>query len=164
MNITLIGMPGVGKSFIGKRLATVLGYKFLDIDDVIVEREGKKLQDIIDERGNDEFMEIEERCILELDDIDGHILSPGGSVVYSTDAAGFLKRNSIIVYLRDDFENIRKRIKNLESRGIVGLKEKGLRGLFEERTKLYEKYADIIIDVDEFSADTIVKRILECVR
>jgi len=162
MNITLIGMPGVGKSYIGKELARRLGYDFVDVDSVIEEKTKKKLQEIIDKLGNEELSRIEEECVLGLGDCDNKVLSPGGSVVYLPKAMDFLKKISVLVYLKDSLENIEKRVTNHETRGIIGFKEKGMNGLFDERTVLYEKYADVTVQIPEdFNADTVVEKILE---
>lgn len=162
MNITLIGMPGVGKSYIGKELAKRLDYEFIDVDEVIEEKTKTKLQDIIDNLGDEEILKIEEGCVLELGGCDNHIISPGGSIVYSPEAMEFLKKTSVVVYLKDSLESIQKRLTNQETRGIVGLKEKGLKALFDERTALYEKYADITVQIrEDFNANEVVNNILQ---
>ncbi|MBD3310838.1 AAA family ATPase [Candidatus Woesearchaeota archaeon] len=148
MNITLIGMPGVGKSVVGKELAEKLGYTFLDLDELIEEKTKLKLQEIIDRLGDKRFMEIEEKTILGLGDIDNCIISPGGSMVYSSKAMDFLKKSSIIIFLDLPLKNIREQITDLSTRGIVGL-EKGLEQLFRERVPLYRRYADITISMPE---------------
>jgi len=78
MNITFIGMSGVGKSIIGKELAKRLNYKFLDIDELIEEKIGLKLQQIIDNSGEKRFLEIEKKTILGLGRLDNCVISPGG--------------------------------------------------------------------------------------
>ena len=82
MNITLIGMAGVGKSVTGKELAKRLDYGFIDIDEIIEKKANLKLQQIIDDLGDDKFLAIEERTVLGLDKLENCIISPGGSVIY----------------------------------------------------------------------------------
>ena len=149
MNITLIGMPGVGKSFLGKKLAEKLNYKFLDIDELIEKNAGLKLQKIIDDFGDDEFLKIEERTILELGKINNCVIAPGGSMIYCSGAMNLLKRNSVVVFLDTSYKNIEKRLENRTSRGIVGLKKNGLKKLYNERLIMYKKYADITIKLSE---------------
>jgi len=147
MNITLIGMPGVGKSFLGKQLAKKLSHNFLDVDEVIEKKTGLKLQQIIDNLGDEEFLKIEERAILELGEVKNSVIAPGGSVIYLPKAMDFLKKISVIVFLNAPFEFIEKRLVNRDRRGIVGLKNKDLKTLFDERTALYKKYADFTVEV-----------------
>src|SRR3989339_210812 len=160
MNITLIGMPGVGKSFMGKKLAGKLGYKFVDVDVLIEKHQRMKLQKVLNELGEEKFVELEGKNVLSLKG-DGIVISPGGSVIYSTEAMAFLKKNSKIIYLKDDMDKIKRRVTNLDSRAIVGLKGKSFEKLFLEREKLYEKYADFIVFVGDFGDGRIIREILE---
>jgi shikimate kinase len=160
MNITLIGMPGVGKSFIGKKIALKLGYEFVDIDEIIEKENGMSIQKLLDKVGKEKFIELEGKAVLNLEG-EEKIISPGGSVIYSNEAMKFLKKNSKIFYLKDYMEKIKKRVHNFNSRGIVGLKEKSFDELFLEREKLYEKYADFIIFVGDFNEKRIVGEILK---
>ena len=162
MNITLIGMAGVGKSALGEELAKRLNYKFLDIDELIEEKTKLKLQEIIDSSGEDEFLKIEEKAVLALGELDRCVISPGGSVVYSKAAMGFLKKNSIVVFLDAPFESINARITNRAIRGIVGLKRKNLKAIFEERLPLYKKYADITIEMPaDFNINVTIGNIVQ---
>jgi len=164
MNITLIGMSGVGKSSIGIELSKKLGFNFIDTDEIIERSSGKKLQEMIDELGNAKFLKIEEEAILGIGRIDNSVISPGGSSIYSEMAMNFLKSISKIVFLSATLDEITKRTSNFSKRGIVGL-EMGLEKLFDERLPLYRKYADITIDLksdysDKFVANSIVKEVI----
>lgn len=167
--ITLIGMPGAGKSTIGKVLADRLGFsagggpasgwKFVDLDVVIKEKEGKSHAEIAKKKGDDALVKIEETYTLGLD-FDRVVFSPGGSIVYSPRAMEKLRRETWIIYLDLPFEEIRKRLgENLETRGIVGLAQKGLEGLFAERTPFYQKYAHHIINCLNLSDAEVVQKI-----
>lgn len=151
MNITLVGMAAAGKSSVGVELAKRLGYRFVDIDEQIEQKTGLTLQGFLDNVGDDKFIEVEEETVLQLGEIDGHIISPGGSVIYSDKAMQFLKRISSIVFLNVPFEEIEARLVNIDVRGIVRLKERSLRELYDERLDLYRKYADIQIDTPKES-------------
>lgn len=145
MNITLIGMPGVGKSSIGKELALKLGFNFLDADNIIEKSAKLKLQEIIDKYGENKFLEMEQLAVLGLGEIDACVICPGGSVVYSQQAMSYLKANSVIVFLEADLEVIEGHIANQSSRGIIGLKGKTLEDVYKQRQPIYEKYADITL-------------------
>lgn len=147
MNITLIGMPGVGKSLIGRELAKRLNYMFVDVDGIIEKANKLILQQIIDKIGDERFLQIEEMTVLELGQIDSCVISPGGSVVYSTRAMNFLKNKSTLVYLEASIDSLKNRVIDLSTRRIVGLRDKGLESLFSERVPLYKKYADITIGI-----------------
>ena len=147
MNITLIGMAGAGKSTIGKALAKRLNYTFIDVDRLITGKTGMPLQALIDKQGDFALIRFEEEAILGLKQLDNCIISPGGSVIYSREAMRHLKEISKIVFLDAPFRSIVKRIPNARKRGIVGLRNRSLKELFEERLILYNKYADFSIKV-----------------
>lgn len=144
-NIVLIGMPGVGKSTIGVILAKILAYHFLDSDLVIQEREGKRLHQIISEAGTDGFLKIENDVNASLD-VKRTIIATGGSAVYGKEAMEHLKDIGEVVYLKADYSTIEKRLGNLEKRGVALKPGQTLKDLYDERTALYEKYADVIVD------------------
>ncbi|MEZ5334840.1 MAG: shikimate kinase [Methanolobus sp.] len=147
MIITLIGMPGAGKSSAGKKLAGILGYEFIDTDKLVIDKSGTGLQNIVNDLGDRALILAEEQSILDLDLDENCIIATGGSVVYSEKAMHFLKEKSVVVYLDVPFFIIVARLSNLSTRGVVGLKEKGLQGLYEERTALYRSFADYTIKV-----------------
>ena len=148
MTITLIGMPGAGKSSVGRSLAKLLGKPFIDTDDLIVGTSSSPLQDIVDLHGDMALMDIEEQCILRISPGQGCIISTGGSAVYSKKAMEYLREISTIVFLDVPFKLISHRLSNIDTRGVVGLKDKSLRELYQERVGIYRAYADIIIKVD----------------
>jgi shikimate kinase len=161
MNITLIGMSGVGKSRIGRLLSRKLNYDYLDIDRLIEQRNNKKLQELIDCIGDEKFLEVEENAILSIRMANKLVICPGGSAVYSERAMNFLKNISKIVFLNTSLEEIRARTGNFSRRGIVGLKEKGLEKLFEERLPFYKRYADITVEIKDFDAELIANMIID---
>lgn len=144
-NITLIGMPGSGKSTVGVLLAKMLGRQFLDVDLLIQEREGRLLQEILDSRGTQAFLDIEEAVIRSLD-CEGYVIAPGGSAVCREAAARHLKSLGTAAYLRVSLEELERRILNMSSRGIASEPGQTLADVMAFRTPLYEKYADLILD------------------
>lgn len=160
-SIVLIGMPAVGKSLLGEGLAKRLDYRFLDVDEVIESKTNLKLQQIIDRYGDERFMEIEEEAVLGLGDLDKCVVSPGGSVIYSARAMDFLKEHATVIFLDAPFESIKENLTNLEVRGIVRLKGKNLRAIFDERLALYRKYADITVEITaDYDIDGIMEAII----
>lgn len=159
-NIILIGMPGVGKSTVGVILAKVLGYQFLDADLVIQQQEGKLLREIIEEVGTEGFIEVENRVNASIE-AKKTIIATGGSVVYGKEAMEHLSNIGTVVYLKVPFKTLEKRLADIKGRGVVLKEGQDLLGLFEERTPLYEKYADIMIDEDDLTVEQTVDKLIE---
>lgn len=160
MNIILIGMPGAGKSTLGVLLAKALGMDFVDTDIVIQQLEGRLLQDIINDDGIEKFMEIEERTVSGLK-LHNCVIATGGSLVFSEKAVNALKQGGENYYLHVPLEEIRKRLKNIKTRGIVIKKGYSLEDVFEERVPLYKKYADKTIDCSNKNIEDCVNEIIE---
>lgn len=159
-NIVLIGMPGAGKTTIGNLLSKKLDMTFIDTDSLIKQKSGKSPQQIIDEKGIDEILSMEEKVVMDLN-LKNFVVSTGGSVVYSSKAVNHLKSNGLIVYLKSDYPNIEKRIRNLKTRGIVFKDGQDLKGVYNERSPLYEKYADITIDCSNKNINEVLETIIE---
>lgn len=143
-NIVLIGMPGVGKSTIGVIAAKQLGYQFVDADLLIQKQEGRLLHEIISQEGIEGFLEIENRVNASIE-TEGSVIATGGSVVYGREAMEHLKKIGIVVYLELPYSHLKRRLRNLKDRGVVLREGQTLRDLYEERTLLYEKYADLVV-------------------
>jgi len=159
-SIVLIGMAGVGKSTIGMALAADLGFDFIDVDDYILQKDGKRIQEIIDSEGEEALLHIEKRRMFEIR-LPEMVLAPGGSIIYHPDLMDYLKGNAVLIYLDDSFANIEAKLVGGLDRGIVGLRYKTLRQVYEERRPLYFKYADITIDCRRKEQDEIVAEILK---
>ena len=166
MNVTLIGMAGAGKSYIGRKLAEKLGLSMLDVDrDLWEVKYGKPIQEILDEKGEDAYVREEEQLILEhTRGKDGLLISPPGSVAYQKDALEHLKNISHVVYLKVPFSRIEERVNGAPPRALIGLGRKTLRELYDERSPLYEKYADHVVDVGEKDEEQTISSIMEFLR
>lgn len=158
-NVILIGMPGVGKSTLGVVLAKVLGYQFLDSDLLIQKQEKRKLWQIIQEEGTEGFTAIENRVNASID-VTESVIATGGSVVYCEEAMQHLKSIGKVVYLKVSLENLSKRLGNLKGRGVLLKKGQTLESLYEERTPLYEKYADVIVDEGDGDMEASLESLL----
>lgn len=159
-HIVLIGMPSSGKSSIGKILAEKLQFNFLDGDDLLVQRFGKKLSEIIDEVGEEEFIKREGQEFLQLQLEEPTVLAPGGSLVYSHSAMEYLATIADIIYLDTPLQEIEMRIPDSVARGIIGAKDKTLARLYDERVVLYKKYAMKTVDNSKVRPSVVAERIL----
>ena len=147
-NITFIGMPGAGKSTVGVVVAKMLCKTFIDADLLIQNREGKRLSKIIDEIGNERFLKLENDVLCDLN-VHNSVISTGGSAIFGKGAMEHLKQNSTIVYIKVPYETLEKRLGNLKRRGVVLDEGQTLRDVYDIRTPLYEKYADITVESNE---------------
>ena len=159
-NIILIGMPAVGKSTVGVVVAKRLGYKFIDTDILIQEEAGKLLREIIAEQGIEGFLKVEDAVNSRVN-VKNTVISPGGSVVYCENAMKHYKEIGKILYLKVSYETISKRLKNAKKRGVVLRDGQTLEDLYNERVKLFEKYADITVSEDGFSLEETIDNVLQ---
>ena len=136
-NIILIGMPGSGKSTLGVVLAKKIGYSFIDSDIVIQDTYKKTLEQLIEENGDTGFIKIENdvNCLI----------SPGGSAVYGDEAMEHFKQIGTVIYLKVSEKELESRLGSLKERGVVSNGKSTVEEIFEDRKRLYEKYADITI-------------------
>jgi shikimate kinase len=162
-NLVLIGMPGSGKSTIGIILAKRTSHDFIDTDVLIQHVEHRSLQDILDKEGYLRLREIEARVLQGLN-VENHVISTGGSAVYSAAAMQHLRKSGTCIYLDVSVDTLRKRITDYETRGIAKRPDQSFADLFKERTLLYRQYADLIIDGDTMTQDQICDTIITRLR
>lgn len=143
-NIILIGMPGAGKSTVGVVLAKVLGYQFVDTDLTIQQKEGKLLWQIIEEKGVEEFIRIEDQINSQVN-VSKSVIAPGGSAVFGENAMKHFQEIGTVVYLDVDYPILKKRVGNFERRGVVLRHGNSFRDIYEERLPYYQKYAQLSI-------------------
>ena len=158
-NITLIGMPGCGKSTIGVLLAKTLGMDFLDTDLLIQKQENCLLQQILNQRGLEYFLKAEEKAVLSAI-CSNTVIATGGSVVYSPSAMAFLKKCSTIIYLQLPFDEIMARLSNITTRGIAIPAGETMADVYKERTVLYQQYADLILNCTGQTPEQTISAIL----
>jgi shikimate kinase len=156
-NITLIGMPGAGKSTVGNLLSKLMDLGFIDTDSLICQAHQRTLQNIVNEDGHMKLRQYEEQVMLELS-VEQTVISTGGSAVYSPAAMQHLSTISKIIYLSASYEVIAERIKDLDTRGLVKQPRQCLHDLYVERTTLYEKYAEITVDAT-LPSEVVAERI-----
>lgn len=157
-NVVLIGMPGAGKSTVGVVLAKKLGYRFIDSDLVIQERSHKLLHELIEENGNEGFLEYENEVNASIYE-DKCVIATGGSAIFGEHAMKHFKRIATVVYLKLPYSEIEERLGDLHQRGVTLKPGQTLENLYEERIPLYEKYADVTIDCTRKSIREIVAEV-----
>lgn len=164
-NIILIGLPGAGKSTLGIVAAKILNYAFVDADLLIQEQTDKTLQMIIDAMGPAGFIEVENEVLKQ---IERHhaIIATGGSAVYSEEAMEHLRSIGTVVQLKITFEELERRLGDLDERGVVLRNGEvvDLQALYDERTPLYERYADYTIDVSDISVRDAARELVQMLR
>lgn len=163
MNIILIGMPGCGKSTIGVLLAKTLMLDFVDTDLLIQKKYSKTLSEIIDSEGLEVFKQKESEVLSEIS-FENSLIATGGSAVYSESGMKNLKNGGIVVYLKLSPAEIKGRIKNIKTRGIVMGKGVTIDSLYRERAPLYEKYADYVLDCEGLTIEDCVSALSEMLR
>lgn len=162
-NIILIGMPGAGKSTIGVVLAKRLGYRFTDSDLVIQEKTGMLLHQIIEEKGIDGFIEVENDINTSLC-MERSVIATGGSAVYGREAMEHFKAEGTVIYLKLSYPSVADRLGDLNERGVAVREGQTLADLYEERVPYYERYADITVDCENRTIKDIVAEIAAMIK
>lgn len=159
-NVVLIGMPGSGKSTVGVILAKQTSRAFVDTDVLIQTTEHRPLQEIVDSCGYQALREIEERVLLGLHCGD-HVVATGGSAVYSRAAMEHLKSCGVAVFLKVDVGVLESRIKDMSTRGIAKRPGQSFLDLYNERSVLYSRYADITIECGSRTHEEVCAAIIQ---
>lgn len=160
-NIFLIGMPGCGKTTIGKIVAQRLGVGFVDMDDVISRRLQKSINEIFAEYGEQYFRDVETSVLSELANKKNTVVSTGGGIVKSQKNRELLK-DKTVVYIDADVEKIAAR-GNFSDRPLLKDNLNNLKNLYAERAAYYKECADIIV-LGDGSPMAVAQRILSLVK
>jgi shikimate kinase len=139
-NIALIGMAGVGKSHIAKKIATISHYEYMETDKLVAEqanKEGMRYHELSD----DDFLRIEKDIFMNLGDLSGKIIDTGASVIYDQDIMSKIAELAHIIYIKDSIDVIVGRFNARGPVPLMGIEGKTFEQLFDERRPLYEKYA-----------------------
>ncbi|CAL4324247.1 shikimate kinase AroK [Buchnera aphidicola] len=163
-NLFLIGPMGAGKSTIGRYLSKNLKMKFYDSDREIEKRTGADINWVFDIEGEEGFRKRESKIISELTNKRGIVLATGGGTVLSSKNREYLSSRGIVIYLNITIKKQLARTRNDKNRPLLQMKgslQSTLERLGEERNHLYRKISDIIINADNYSAQTIVQNIIK---
>jgi shikimate dehydrogenase len=156
LNIILVGMPGCGKSTVGKMIAEKLSRPFIDADDYITQKHGRSPSQIITQDGEEAFRAIETEAMREITKLSAHIISCGGGAVIKEENRDLIRQNGICIYITRDTEKLATGGRPLSTGGKGHLKK-----LFEFREPLYKAVADFEIPLSENAqkcAETICER------
>lgn len=137
-NILLIGMPGCGKSTVGKKIAEELSRKFVDTDTLIEEREGRKIPDIFASNGEEVFRKIETEVLAEVSKESGLVIATGGGIVTREENFPLAHQNSTVFFIDRD-------ISELSSDGRPLSQKQGVKALYEARISKYRAFSDVVI-------------------
>ena len=159
-NVILIGMPGAGKSTVGVVLAKRLGFSFLDTDILLQASQNRRLQEIIDSDGLPAFRRLEEALLLGLEAA-GTVIATGGSAVYSETAMAALRRRGTTVFLDLPQAELARRIRDMDSRGMVIDPGQSFADLYRQRLPLYRRHADLTVDGLGKSVEELATEIVE---
>lgn len=164
-NIVLIGFMACGKSSVGKRLSQAMDMEFLDTDNLIEQKEGITISDIFATQGEAAFRAMETECLKDLLGRSGSsfVLSVGGGLPIREENRRLLSQIGTVVYLKVSPETVFNRVRNDKTRPL--LQASNPRGrimdLMSARKRFYEESADVIIEADDKSFDTIIEEIKE---
>lgn len=161
-NIILVGMPGSGKSTLGILLAKKINYGYIDSDSIIVAQEGKLLPQLIEELGNEGFLDLEARVNRSLT-VQRCVIATGGSAIYRGEVIEKMKENGVVVYLKIPYEEVERRLGDLKKRGVVLKNGYTLKDLYEERAPLYEKHADYTVELDNSSVEIGAEKVRQAI-
>ena len=162
MPIALVGMPGSGKSTVGRHLARQLGWRFVDSDHEIERRIGGTVRAFFEQQGEPAFRDLEQQVIAELATQPATVLATGGGVVLREPNRRALQANAAVVYLRSTPEELFRRLRHDTQRPLLQVKDplKRLRELYGERDRLYRDAAAYVIETGRPSVPTLVNMIL----
>lgn len=157
--IILIGMPGCGKSTIGRILAQELDVPFVDTDELIAKAEGMPLSKIQQEKGREYFLAAEENALFSLDD-SPKVVATGGSAVLCRHGMMYLSSIATIIYLETDMNMLVRRMGDPKKRGVVLAPNQTIMGVYRERRPLYQQYADIRIRTYHTRPKAVAQRVI----
>ena len=162
--IILVGMMGAGKTTIGKLLSNKLGYDFVDLDKIIEEKSGVKINTIFEIEGEAGFREREFQVLRASIEKEKVIISTGGGIVTNEKSrTQLIKHNVFIIYLKANLETLFNRLKNDNSRPILNVdnKEQVIEKILHEREPQYQDLADMTVDTTHMKTNDVVKLIIK---
>jgi len=160
--LALVGMPGSGKSTVGRHLARQLGWKFVDSDHAIEHAIGGSIRSFFEQQGEAAFRDLEEQTIASLCSQQGTVLATGGGVVLRPPNRDALKQHCQVIYLRSSPEELFRRLRHDTQRPLLQVRDplRRLRDLFRERDPLYRATCHFTIETGRPSVPTLVNMVL----
>ena len=162
MIVSLVGMPGCGKSTVGRHLARQLGLNFADSDTEVERRIGMPIREFFAERGEAAFREVEQEVIESLSSADPGVLATGGGAVLRAANRDALHGRSHVFYLRSSPEELFRRLRHDMHRPLLQVADpmRRLRELFRERDPLYRRTAHYVIETPRPSVPALLSMVL----
>jgi shikimate kinase len=164
MNIVLVGYRGTGKTAVGEKLAKILSWPLLQLDDMIVQRAGCSISKIVEKSGWDYFRDLESEAVAKAANKDSCIIDTGGGVILREQNVALLKENGILFWLKADPDTIISRIKDDANRpSLTGNKSfiEEVQEILQQRTPLYQMAQDVTIETSGRTIDSIADEIVE---
>ncbi|MBI2334382.1 shikimate kinase [Candidatus Daviesbacteria bacterium] len=156
MKIVLIGFMGSGKTTVAKLLAKKLRLKAIDMDDLALKKSGRKsINEIFEKDGEEKFRQIEYQVAQDLADCNDAVISTGGGVVVNTQLMSYLTKNSLVFYLKADFDKLKIRVRMKKIIPPLFKNEALARNLYKTRQPLYESYANMNILTDRRTIEMV---------
>nr|WP_317359620.1 shikimate kinase [uncultured Tyzzerella sp.] len=167
-NIVLIGFMGCGKTTVGKELAKNLNFYFVDIDYMIQKDQNKSIEKIFEVFGEEYFRKLEKNMCYKVSNFKNYVISTGGGVVKEEQNIINLKKSGVIVYLKATPQKIYENLKYDNKRPLLKNKDKfkAICDLLEQREYLYEKYADMVFNIEDNSPFVLARNIksdIQCI-
>jgi shikimate kinase len=162
VTLALVGMPGSGKSTVGRHLARHLGWRFIDSDHEIERRIGGSIRAFFEQHGEPAFRDLEQQVVTDLAKSADTVLATGGGTVLREANRAALKAFGKVIYLRSTPEDLYRRLRHDTHRPLLQVRDpqKRLRDLFAERDPLYRDAADFVIETGRPTVSTLVNMIL----
>ena len=142
LNAILIGMPGAGKTLLGKEIADRMGREFVDIDDMIVEHEGMSIPEICEKKGESYFRKVETEMLEQACVKTGLVIATGGGIVKKKLNYNIIKQNGVVIWIKRDLDK-------LETDGRPLSQSMPLDQMYEERKDAYSYWSDFFINNNE---------------
>jgi len=164
MNIVLIGYRGTGKTVVGKKLAETLHKRLIRMDELITEKAGMSIPEIVEKYGWDKFRDLESEVAEEVGKMDDCVVDTGGGVILRKVNVDNLRKKGIIILLKSDVKTIIERIKDGQGRPSLTGKKSFMEEVTEvlgQRRKKYEDAADYAIDTSRLTVDEVVDKIID---
>jgi shikimate kinase len=160
--IALVGLPGSGKTTVGRQISRALGLRFIDTDAEIERRAGRPITSLFEIEGESHFRDLEQAVLAELTGEQDAVLSTGGGAILRAANRENLRNRTTVIYLRTRPETLMRRLRNDKRRPLLQTANPllKLRELHAAREPLYRETAHFVIDCERPSVSTLVNRVL----
>jgi shikimate kinase len=162
MTISLVGMPGCGKSTVGRHLAKQLHLRFVDSDSEIEKRIGMPIRDYFSSAGEAAFRDVEQDVLDGLASLQGIVLATGGGAVLRPSTRDALHSRTHVFYLRNSPEELHRRLRHDTHRPLLQVDDplQRLRELYRERDPLYRRTAHFVVEAARPSVPALIGMVL----